>query len=167
MLHSSPWLTIVVLLAVVGVLRALERVFLRSRSCYRSREFLLSQTERRFASALDAALPPGVRACPQVRLWDVIDAPRDSSWRVATNRIRAKHVDFVLIETNTSRILAAVELDDRSHDREDRRERDRFLDGALASAGIPLLRVPAERSYDPKTLLRPISTALNRAGRAA
>jgi very-short-patch-repair endonuclease len=35
-----------------------------------------------------------------------------------------------------------IELDDASHERSDRKDRDEFLERALKAAGVPLLRVP-------------------------
>jgi very-short-patch-repair endonuclease len=40
-----------------------------------------------------------------------------------------------------------VELDDSSHDAEDRQSRDEFVDKALDSAGIKVVRVKAKRAY--------------------
>lgn len=158
--------------ALLGLwaLVALVRRILRGRVRYRPREFLLTPGERRFEIALDRALPNGVRSCYKVRLGDVIDTPagmRARERRIAWNRIAAKHLDFVLVDERTSRILAAIELDDRSHDRADRQARDEFVDAALDSAGVPLLRVKVVRRYDPDTLLDPIAHALRGAGRAA
>jgi hypothetical protein len=48
-------------------------------------------------------------------------------------------VDFLIVKPDTS-IVAAVELDDASHDRQDRRAADTRKAQALKSAGIPLLR---------------------------
>ncbi len=44
-------------------------------------------------------------------------------------------------------IAAALELDDSSHGRSDRQDRDAFIDKAMASAGIPLIHFAAKRSY--------------------
>jgi hypothetical protein len=52
----------------------------------------------------------------------------------------AKHIDFLVCRADTTEPVLAVELDDRSHGRAGRVDRDAFLDGCLAAAGIPLLR---------------------------
>ena len=44
-------------------------------------------------------------------------------------------------------VAAVVELDDASHRRRDRAERDDFVDKALSSAGIPALHIPAQKEY--------------------
>ncbi len=43
--------------------------------------------------------------------------------------------------------LVGIELDDKSHQREDRRERDAFVDQVFAAATLPLLHVTAKRAY--------------------
>jgi hypothetical protein len=48
--------------------------------------------------------------------------------------------------------LLGVELDDASHARKDRAERDDFVDNAFAAAGLPLLRIPAQRAYNTREL---------------
>ncbi len=166
---ASPllWSGFAVVLVGLLLLRAIFRRVARGRVRYRAKGFLLSAGERRFAEALEEALPSGVVACPKVRLRDVIEVPVGERSRAAGGRIACKHLDFVLIEAGTSRILAAVELDDRSHDRADRRERDAFVDAALGSAGVPILHVRVARRYDPESLLDPIAGALRRARRAA
>lgn len=48
--------------------------------------------------------------------------------------------------------LFAVELDDNSHSRPDRVERDAFVDAVFAAAGLPLLHIPARASYNTSEL---------------
>lgn len=123
---------------------------------FHAQETLLTQAELRFFKTLDQVIPSHHMIAPKVRLGDVIGCS-DADWRRGHGpRISAKHLDFVIIERSTSRILLAIELDDRSHDRPDRRDRDDFVNRALDAAGVPLLRVPVARSYtssDLKTLM--------------
>ncbi|EOF5426061.1 DUF2726 domain-containing protein, partial [Salmonella enterica] len=49
------------------------------------------------------------------------------------------HCDVVITD-RTGRIVAAVELDDRSHQAPKRQRRDLLLEEVLKQAGIPLLR---------------------------
>jgi len=53
--------------------------------------------------------------------------------------INRKHVDFLLVRSNDLAPVAGIELDDSSHEEEDRQQRDVFVDEAFASAGLPLL----------------------------
>ena len=63
-------------------------------------------------------------------------------------RISQKHVDFVLVDVRSTEIVLVVELDDKTHRRRDRSERDEFLDRAFAAAGVDVLHVPAAANYD-------------------
>jgi len=73
-----------------------------------------------------------------------------SKWR---NKIDRKVLDFVIVDAEF-RPVACVELDDRSHERRDRRERDVFVDQALGTAGLPLVRVAAKRAYSVQEVAR-------------
>jgi len=58
-----------------------------------------------------------------------------------------KHLDFVVCSRTTLSPVLAIELDDRSHERPDRRARDEFVDAALRAANLPLERVPVRGGY--------------------
>jgi hypothetical protein len=58
----------------------------------------------------------------------------------------------VLCDRNAVRPLLAIELDDSSHNRADRKARDAFVDSALKAAGLPIIHVPASASYNAKKL---------------
>ena len=44
-------------------------------------------------------------------------------------------------------LVGVLELDDKSHGREDRTGRDEFVDKALAMAKIPVIHFPAKKGY--------------------
>jgi very-short-patch-repair endonuclease len=104
-----------------------------------------------------------VVVCPKVRLADVITCqPRD--WEDYGRPISGKHVDFVLADAATMTILLIVELDDRTHCQPDRRERDRLVDAALASAGVPVLHVTEAAGYDRREISSRVAMALEGKG---
>jgi very-short-patch-repair endonuclease len=63
-----------------------------------------------------------------------------------SNRIKSKHIDFVICDAALCPIIA-VELDDSSHHRADRQTRDRDVDRILQIASLPILRVPVRPTY--------------------
>jgi len=65
----------------------------------------------------------------------------------ALNRIQSKHLDFVACDPETFAVRFVVELDDKSHGRADRQDRDQFLDQAMQAAGIPIFHFPVKRNY--------------------
>ncbi|MBX0330176.1 DUF2726 domain-containing protein [Oscillochloris sp. ZM17-4] len=106
---------------------------------YTRKHSLLTQAERDFFAVLQEAAPPGWHIFPQVRLNGllVIRAPeRSRMWWAHFNWVSAKSVDFVLCDGADISPQLVVELDDSSHRRPDRQERDAFVDAALASAGL-------------------------------
>lgn len=143
-------LGLVVALAVIGSRKGAGRDAKPPRSFpYETRGTLFSPAERSFFGVLEQAVGERYRIFGKVRLADVIKARTQdkSEWRRAFNAISAKHVDFVLCDPKDTRIVAVVELDDRSHEKGERRARDDFLERALAASGVKLLRFPAKAGY--------------------
>jgi len=113
---------------------------------------------------------PGIsRACanrslifPQVQLSKLIypraGIPKRQTYR---NTIHRKSVDFVLCIPSTLKPELIIELDDKSHTREDRKTRDNFVNNALKAAGIPFLRIPAASTYNSAALEQRIRQAIN------
>lgn len=91
---------------------------------------------------------------PKVSLGDLFYAKTSdrSQNQVYKNKIDRKHVDFLLCDPKTLRPILGIELDDKSHQREDRQERDNFVNGVFAAAGLPIARVPVRRSYQTNQL---------------
>jgi hypothetical protein len=117
---------------------------------YEPRESLMTESELRFFAVLEEALTDTFRIYSKVRLEDIIQVRPGTDPRTAfaaRNRIKSRHIDFVLCHPDTLEILASVELDDRSHDRPDRMERDDFVDEALRVSGIPCIRFGVQDSY--------------------
>ena len=143
---------VVVVLAVLAILKAKLAGSGGKAGVYYLRKSLFTPAERSFLGVLEPALPPGVRVFGKVRLEDIfgvvkgLDASESQS---ARNRINRKHVDFLLVRANDLAPLAAIELDDSSHEEEDRQRRDAFVDSAFASAKLPLLHVAVQKSYNP------------------
>ena len=65
--------------------------------------------------------------------------------------VRARHVDFVLVDADWQPLLA-VEVDGASHADPRARETDALKDRILTAAGIPLVRLRPERASWPRQL---------------
>jgi hypothetical protein len=117
-------------------------------SVYRPRRYLLTRNEAAFFRVLAVLIDyPYLISC-KVRLADLITCD-DRDWhKGAANRIAQKHVDFVITRADSSRIVAAIELDDSSHRSPDRRDRDQFVNGLFRQMAIRLIRIPARWNYD-------------------
>ena len=114
---------------------------------YRLRDDFLSPAEISFYHVLRQVVGERVTVCAKVRLADVFFVARPNENAAARNRIQQKHVDFLLCEPGTMRPLAGIELDDASHARANRQERDALVEKAFEASGLPLVRFPAQRAY--------------------
>lgn len=115
---------------------------------------LLTAAERRFFEALHTAVAGRAMICPKVGLGDLfrVDHPDYKKRSVYWNKINRKHADFVLCDPRTLLPLVGIELDDSSHDRPRRHQRDAFVDQVYTAAGLPLLHITGQRSYDVSVL---------------
>lgn len=120
---------------------------------------VLTAAEQTFYGVLLDAAGDRWTVLPKVRLSDVLDVPMGTPDRQG-NRIDRKHLDFVLCSPADFAPLLAIELDDSSHDRSDRRRRDAFVDAALEAAGLPVLRISVRLVYDPSELRAQIDERL-------
>src|SRR5262249_35060287 len=87
-------------------------------------ESLITPAEQRFYKAVDQAVDGRLMILSKVRVADLLSVTsesRSARYRVFRS-IASKHVDFVLVEAKDLRPLAAIELDDSTHRRPDRRK---------------------------------------------
>jgi len=118
---------------------------------YRSRS-LMTENEREFFSRLEAALPE-FRVFSQVAMSGVLDVtlpPRHPAYWRARSAFDKKRMDYLVCTRGDFRIVAAVELDDRSH--ASKKAQDAKRDAMLASAGIRTVRFPSHPRPDAKQI---------------
>ena len=130
---------------------------------YFAREFLLTKAESKFYKVLKAVAKNKYDVTCKVRLADIINCSELNWRRGYGGQIACKHIDFVLFDSYSSRILLAIELDDRSHDKPARQKRDKFVNKAMKKADVVLLRIPVEWGYDMGKLDKEIKVALHHA----
>jgi hypothetical protein len=136
---------------------------------YHLRDDFLSPAEISFYHVLTTIVGDGAVVCPKVSLGDLFyaatgDYGRNRSWM---NRVDRKHVDFLLCDPGSMHPVLAVELDDATHDRPDRQERDAFVDDVFLAANLPLARVPAQAQYNTEDVRAALRRAVGEAETAA
>ena len=145
---SETWPFWVFVLIAIAAFSLLRIWFRPQRLPYLAREKLVTNSELRFYKSLRKAVHGDWQIFAMVRIADLLRVQEGvKNRRSWVNKILAKHIDFVLCESSTLKPVLCIELDDRSHQRKDRQERDEFVDEAFDSAGLPLLRVPVRSSY--------------------
>lgn len=153
---------IAVILAVIAALK-LKVAAKGVASAYYLRKSLLTPAERSFFGVLEPILPTGVRVFAKVRLEDifgVVSGLERGARQAARNRINRKHVDFLLVRTSDLAPVAGIELDDSSHEQEERQQRDAFVDEVFKSAGLPLIHVTAQKTYNPTEIKAKLAAVL-------
>lgn len=111
---------------------------------------LFSAAERTFLGVLDQAASPEYRVFGKVRIADVATLKpglNASASQGALNKVASKHFDFVVCRASDFSVVCAIELNDKSHGSKRGQARDEFVVGVCRAIGLPLLQVPAQRSY--------------------
>lgn len=130
---------------------------------YRTNRFILSKAEQAFYKALRQGLGEQFLVLIKVQVCDVLRPETGiakSVWQIAFNRISSKHFDFLLCSPNQYEIIAAIELDDNSHNRSARRRRDKYLNEACESANFPLIKITARQIYAAQEIKAAVLSAL-------
>lgn len=157
------WILIIVIIVVVIVLLTSKKG--PSQKGYRLNSPLFSKAERSFYGVLLTAVSQEHVLMGKVRVADVLLPEKGlnkSQWQTAFNKVALKHFDFILCEKDTLNVLAAIELDDKSHGSQKAKARDNFLNDACASAGFTIIRFSAKKTYQIAEIKEQIVTALAR-----
>ncbi len=128
---------------------------------YKRKNFLMSRAEHECYDALMLAVGKDYYIFPQVHLPTIVDSKVvGQNWRGAFRHINEKSVDFVLCDKAYIAPKLVIELDDRSHERVDRQERDKEVERILEVANLPLLRLENHGAFKPEELAQKILKSL-------
>lgn len=128
---------------------------------YIARPHFLTEAERDFYNLLGQAVGADYRIFAQVHLDALLDEQiKGQNWKAARAHISQKSVDFLLCDKDELRPVLAIELDDRTHERADRVERDGVVENILATAGIRLLRVQNHDHFSPQEIAQKVTDSL-------
>jgi very-short-patch-repair endonuclease len=127
---------------------------------YRLRDDFLSPAEFSFYKVLSSVVGSRFTVQSKVRLADVFFVARPNENVAYFNRIAQRHLDFLVCDSATMKPLLGIELDDSSHQRDSRQERDEFVDKVFQAARFPLLRFSAQREYNTREIAERIAPFL-------
>ena len=120
---------------------------------YQAKYILTKNEWYEYRKLKNLAAAHGLQICPKVRLLDIIEPRKgEDNYLRLLAKVQNKHVDFVICDQDL-RIKGILELDDNSHDRQDRQERDNFVDEILSSVGYTVIhtRNITENTLEPIT----------------
>ena len=124
---------------------------------YEVQRTLMTQVEQEFYRALGLSVPEGYSVFPQVNLASFIRKTDDSKYRTELFR----NVDFLITDARYSPKII-VEINDRTHLNNDRRERDEEVQKICEEAGIPILKLWTSYGIRPDYIKEKIDETLRR-----
>jgi very-short-patch-repair endonuclease len=128
---------------------------------YKQKNFFMSRAEHECYDALVIAVGEKYHIFPQVHLPSIVDSKViGQNWKWAFKHINQKSVDFVLCDKVYISPKLVIELDDRTHERKDRIDRDIEVERILKDAGLPLLRLENHGKFDSNGLIQKIDEIL-------
>lgn len=159
----NPWLILGILILIILVFLNywLENKFKKPGYRYSKKVYIMTESEQKCFVALTEAIGDKYYIFPQIHLPAFLDHKivGQNPWG-AFRHIDEKSVDFVLCDKQNNLIKLAIELDDRSHERLDRIERDREVERILREAKMPLLRLKDGDISDSAILKEKLTKAL-------
>lgn len=115
---------------------------------YYKKRYLFTKTELFFYYQLKKELQnTDYVIFAKTRLLDIIETKYTIKKLISFNKIKAKHIDFIICKSN-GEIVAGIELDDSSHNSYPRKERDLFLNKLFDDIGLKLFRECVSYKYD-------------------
>ncbi|MEE4253757.1 MAG: DUF2726 domain-containing protein [Desulfuromusa sp.] len=166
------WKPLIVPFGAVAILYIIIQI-LSSRPKHRKAEYkscgtILTPAEQTFFKALKEAVGDTAGISLKPRLADVLQPKaKGKAYIQAFNRICSKHVDFLLYDPVTFQIKAAIELDDKSHQKPKRKQRDEFVNHVFQTADISLHRFKVQKQYDPQHIAEKLEPTADQSVRPA
>jgi len=152
-------LAILLIRSVASSRRHTRKVFKNNAYTYTAKSLPMTRTEAEFFDVLNEAVQDRYFVFPQIHLSAVLSpAVKGQDWGYAFRHINGKSVDYVLCDKETLRPTYAIELDDYTHQKRDRIERDSEVERIFAEADLPLVRFKNKN-----VTVTEIITALSRA----
>ena len=115
---------------------------------YESKRYMISLNELNFFKQLQKLIDEmDLNLFTQVSLYSIVETKCKTYNYEELNKIKSKSIDFVVADKKSCRARLCIELDDRTHEKYDRQERDKFINELFENMGIKLLRIKVKENY--------------------
>lgn len=129
---------------------------------YKCKDFLMTKSEHEFFDILIDIAGDQYYIFPQIHLSTFLDNKIvGQNWRAAFKHINEKSVDYIICDKSYIKPIIAIELDDKTHEKDDRKERDYEVERILKEAGLILLRFKNNGFFNREEIKESISEKLN------
>lgn len=162
--YAAIFIIIIIVVIVIRIFDNQKKMPRRIKEYrYVRKQYLLTRSEQIFFHTLVTAVGHEYCIFTQVHLSSLLQHKVvGQNWRGAFRHIDEKSVDFVLCDKKEISPILAIELDDATHERPDRELRDAEVERILYEAGLPLLRIDGQATYDADTVSDEIKNILSK-----
>ena len=134
----------------------------KSQYRYYAKSYIMTSRENECFKILNEIFSSKWFVVPQVHLSALLDyRVKGQNWNAAFRHINGKSVDFVLIGKESYKVVCAIELDDSTHSKPDRIERDAEIERMFKEARIPLARISKFESMTKPEIAKVVTDAIN------
>ena len=134
----------------------------KSQYKYYAKSYVMTSRENECFKILNEIFSSKWFVVPQVHLSALLDyRVKGQNWNAAFRHINGKSVDFVLIGKESYKVICAIELDDSTHNKPERKERDVEIERIFNQARIPLARISKFESMTKPELAKVITDVIN------
>ena len=173
--HILSWsIVIIMLIGIAYIFKGIGKIKLVSDSDenndqikkaqyrYYAKPYVMTSRENECFKILNEIFSSKWFVVPQVHLSALLDYKvKGQNWNAAFRHINGKSVDFVLIGKESYKVICVIELDDSTHSKPDRIERDAEIERMFKEARIPLARIGRFESMTKSEIAKVITDAIN------
>lgn len=143
---------IVIIIAIVILEELTKKSKPQNNTCnfnaYKLRNSIVTDREMKLYKQLQKELPAKYIICPKVGVKDFVQITEKKDYMKHFGHISQKHIDYLICEKENLKPVLGIELDDRSHQRENRKKRDEFVNTLYENIGLRILRIPTSMNDD-------------------
>lgn len=131
---------------------------------YQKKKYFLTPTERKFFEILLQIINNQYFIFPQVHIASIVEVKKGQQNYISYfNKIIRKSFDFVIFDKQNLNVLLVIELDDKTHERPDRMDRDANVNKIAEQAKLKILHIKPQDNYNIFELTKIIYDILNSA----
>lgn len=137
---------IFIFVIIILLILILSLIVKREQLPYELKESLLTKRELKFFNVLREVIKNyDFQVAIKPRMADFIHINskkiKKNSYMTYFNKIKSKHIDFLICESTTLKPILGIELDDESHKKKERIERDNFVDSVYKKSGLKIIHI--------------------------